>query len=817
MKLSELRTGEKGIIIKIKGSSEFRKRIIEMGFIKGKEIKVIKYAPLKDPIEYEIMNYHISLRRSEAELIEIEVYNKPIFIDNNQVHFTHSENDYIKRIKEKTHTINIALVGNPNSGKTTLFNFLTGSAEHVGNYEGVTVDLKKGKIKKFGYTFEIVDLPGTYSLSAYTSEEVLVRNFLFYEMPDIVINIVDGSNLERNFYLTTQLIDINLPCIIALNMYDEMLKRGDKIDIKQLSKLFGMPIVPTIASTGFGLDELLKKIIELYEELPKSIRSIKINYGLLEKSIEELTNIINQEENSLITNIISPRFIAIKLFENDPKIRELVSLLPNSKEIFQKLKELVRDIERNYKIDTEELIADARYGFIAGALKETYSEGKFDKFEKTKIIDSIVTNKFLGFPIFFFVLWFTFQTTFVVGNYLAGWLEWLINQLGQFIVNYMPEGTLKDLIYDGIISGVGSVLVFLPNIMILFLFISIMEDTGYMARVAFIMDKFMHRIGLHGKSFIPLIMGFGCNVPAVMSTRTLQNRSDRLITMLIIPFMSCSARLPVYILLLGTFFPKFAGTIILFIYLLGIIVAILTAFFLKKTFFRKVQAPFVMELPPYRMPTSKVILKHMWHKSKQYLYKMGGIILVASIIIWTLEYFPRTKNYDQQLDNLVEKMSYTDSYINKDSIVQIAQLKLEAEREYNSYIAQIGRTLQPIMEPLGFDWKMTVAILAGFSAKEIVISTLSVLYQSPDNNILRKKLETSVYTYGPKKGEKIFTIPVVVAFLIFILLYVPCVATIAAIAKESGTWKWAFFSVVYTISVAWILAYIGKTITEWVI
>jgi len=817
MKLSELRTGEKGIIIKIKGSSEFRKRIIEMGFIKGKEIKVIKYAPLKDPIEYEIMNYHISLRRSEAELIEIEVYNKPIFIDNNQVHFTHSENDYIKRIKEKTHTINIALVGNPNSGKTTLFNYLTGSAEHVGNYEGVTVDLKKGKIKKFGYTFEIVDLPGTYSLSAYTSEEVLVRNFLFYEMPDIVINIVDGSNIERNFYLTTQLIDINLPCIIALNMYDEMLKRGDKIDIKQLSKLFGMPIVPTIASTGFGLDELLKKIIELYEELPKSIRSIKINYGLLEKSIEELTNIINQEENSLITNIISPRFIAIKLFENDPKIRELVSLLPNSKEIFQKLKELVRDIERNYKIDTEELIADARYGFIAGALKETYSEGKFDKFEKTKIIDSIVTNKFLGFPIFFFVLWFTFQTTFVVGNYLAGWLEWLINQLGQFIVNYMPEGTLKDLIYDGIISGVGSVLVFLPNIMILFLFISIMEDTGYMARVAFIMDKFMHRIGLHGKSFIPLIMGFGCNVPAVMSTRTLQNRSDRLITMLIIPFMSCSARLPVYILLLGTFFPKFAGTIILFIYLLGIIVAILTAFFLKKTFFRKVQAPFVMELPPYRMPTSKVILKHMWHKSKQYLYKMGGIILVASIIIWTLEYFPRTKNYDQQLDNLVEKMSYTDSYINKDSIVQIAQLKLEAEREYNSYIAQIGRTLQPIMEPLGFDWKMTVAILAGFSAKEIVISTLSVLYQSPDNNILRKKLETSVYTYGPKKGEKIFTIPVVVAFLIFILLYVPCVATIAAIAKESGTWKWAFFSVVYTISVAWILAYIGKTITEWVI
>ncbi len=819
MKLSELKEGEKGIITKIKGRGEFRKRIIEMGFIKGKEIKVVKYAPLKDPIEYEIMGYRVSLRKNEADLVEVEPYGKPIHINNQSAQVIYSEEEFNQRIREKTHTINIALVGNPNCGKTTLFNFLTGSAEHVGNYGGVTVDAKKGKAKKFDYTFEITDLPGTYSLSAYTPEELFVRNHLFYELPDVVVNVIDGSNLERNLYLTTQLIDMNIPVVIALNMYDEMLKRGDRLDLVQLSQLLGMPIIPTIAANGYGLDELLKTIIEVYEGKNPVLRPIKINYGELENAIEQLVQLIDTDFNSHITNIISPRFIAIKLLEKDKKIRDLVSLMPNGNQILETSSKLIKQLEQSLKEDTEVLIADARYGFIAGALKETYQEGKVDKFEKTKLIDSIVTNKYLGFPIFFFVLWLTFETTFVVGNYFAGWLEWLVNWTGQQLTNYMPPGILKDLLVDGIISGVGSVLVFLPNILILFFFISIMEDTGYMARVAFIMDKFMHRIGLHGKSFIPLLMGFGCNVPAVMATRTLENRSDRLMTMLITPFMSCSARLPVYILILGTFFPRQAGTIILGIYLLGIMVAVFTALFLRKTVFRKSEAPFVMELPPYRMPTTKVVVKHMWHKGKQYLNKMGGVILVASIIIWTLEYFPRPKNYDQQVERIlnmerqeaVQKTAGIQT-VNEDSLIQVAHLKLEAEREYNSYIARLGRAFEPVMRPLGFDWKMTVAILAGFSAKEIVISTLSVLYQSPDNNALRHKLKSSVYTQGRYKGQKVFTVPVVVAFIIFILLYVPCVATVTAIARESGSWKWALFSVVYSITIAWVLAYIGKEI-----
>ncbi len=821
MRLSELKENDRAIITKIKGRGQFRKRIIEMGFVKGKEIKVVKYAPLKDPIEYEIMGYQVSLRRNEAELIEVEPYGNPININSNQAEIIYSENDFTQRIREKTHTINVALVGNPNCGKTTLFNAVTGAAEHVGNYGGVTVDAKKGKTKKFDYTFEITDLPGTYSLSAYTPEELYVRNHLFYELPDVVVNVIDGSNLERNLYLTTQLIDMNIPVVIALNMYDEMQQSGDKLDIDALSHLLGMPIVPTIAATGYGLDDLLKTIIDVYEEKNPVVRPIKINYGEMEYAINELVNLIEADFNSHITNIISPRFIAIKLLEKDKKISDLVNLLLNGKEIFSTTEKLIKQLETTFKDDTEVLIADARYGFIAGALKETYREGKTDKFQKTRLIDSIITNKYLGFPIFFFVLWLTFETTFVVGNYFAGWLEWLVNITGQLVTNYMPSGILKDLLVDGIISGVGSVLVFLPNILILFFFISIMEDTGYMARVAFIMDRFMHKIGLHGKSFIPLLMGFGCNVPAVMATRTLENRSDRLMTMLITPFMSCSARLPVYILLLGTFFPHQAGLIIMGIYLLGILVGVLTAILLRKTIFRKSEAPFVMELPPYRMPTSKAVLKHMWHSSKQYLNKMGGVILIASIIIWSLEYFPRPKNYEKQVQQLAKiemqaaknKAISQTSAINEDSVIEAVHLRLEAEREYNSYIARLGRLFEPIMRPLGFDWKMTVAILAGFSAKEIVISTLSVLYQSPDNTALRHKLRTAVYSHGKHKGQRVFTPPVIVAFLIFILLYVPCVATVTAIAKESGSWKWALYSVAYSVTIAWILAFIAKTIT----
>ncbi len=826
MNLSQLQEGDKAIITKIKGRGEFRKRIIEMGFIKGKEIKVIKYAPLKDPIEYEIMGYQVSLRKAEADLIEVEPVGKPIYFQNNHAEVISDENDWAIRIRERTHTINVALVGNPNCGKTTIFNFITGAAEHVGNYGGVTVDAKKGKTKKFGYTFEITDLPGTYSLSAYTPEEVYVRNHLFYELPDVIINVVDGSNLERNLYLTTQLIDMNIPTVIALNMYDEMQQRGDKIDYKSLSKLLGMPVVPTIGATGFGIDKLLQTVIEVYEEKNPDIRPIKINYGPeIEEAIEELKALIDTDFNSHITNIISPRFIAIKLLEKDPKIKDLVKIMPNGQQIIETTNRLIKHLENILKEDTEVLIADARYGFIAGALKETYQEGNIDKFKTTKVIDSVLTHKYFGFPIFLVILWIMFESTFRIGGYFAGWIQWLVDGFGFLVDKYMADGMLKDLIIQGIVGGVGSVLVFLPNILILFLFISFLEDTGYMARVAFIMDKLMHRIGLHGKSFIPMLMGFGCNVPAIMATRTLENKKDRLVTMLIIPFMSCSARLPVYILILGTFFPRDAGTIMLGIYILGVIVAILTAILLNKTLFKKEQAPFVMELPPYRMPTTRVVVKHMWHKGKEYINKMGGVILVASIIIWTLGYFPRLKNnpyedeikhIQQQYSQLIKANPQQASVLEKqrDSLVALYQVEAEASRQYNSYIARLGKAIEPFMRPLGFDWKATVAIIAGFSAKEIVVSTMSVLYQSTDNTQLQQKLKQATYPDGPNKGKPVFTIPVVIAFIIFVLLYVPCVATVTAIARESGSWKWALFSIAYSISVAWILAFVAKNIAQ---
>ncbi len=826
MNLSQLQEGDKAIITKIKGRGEFRKRIIEMGFIKGKEIKVIKYAPLKDPIEYEIMGYQVSLRKAEADLIEVEPVGKPIYFQNNHAEVISDENDWAIRIRERTHTINVALVGNPNCGKTTIFNFITGAAEHVGNYGGVTVDAKKGKTKKFGYTFEITDLPGTYSLSAYTPEEVYVRNHLFYELPDVIINVVDGSNLERNLYLTTQLIDMNIPTVIALNMYDEMQQRGDKIDYKSLSKLLGMPVVPTIGATGFGIDKLLQTVIEVYEEKNPDIRPIKINYGPeIEEAIEELKILIDTDFNSHITNIISPHFIAIKLLEKDPKIKDLVKIMPNGQQIIETTNRLIKHLENILKEDTEVLIADARYGFIAGALKETYQEGNIDKFKTTKVIDSVLTHKYFGFPIFLVILWIMFESTFRIGGYFAGWIQWLVDGFGFLVDKYMADGMLKDLIIQGIVGGVGSVLVFLPNILILFLFISFLEDTGYMARVAFIMDKLMHRIGLHGKSFIPMLMGFGCNVPAIMATRTLENKKDRLVTMLIIPFMSCSARLPVYILILGTFFPRDAGTIMLGIYILGVIVAILTAILLNKTLFKKEQAPFVMELPPYRMPTTRVVVKHMWHKGKEYINKMGGVILVASIIIWTLGYFPRLKNnpyedeikhIQQQYSQLIKANPQQASVLEKqrDSLVALYQVEAEASRQYNSYIARLGKAIEPFMRPLGFDWKATVAIIAGFSAKEIVVSTMSVLYQSTDNTQLQQKLKQATYPDGPNKGKPVFTIPVVIAFIIFVLLYVPCVATVTAIARESGSWKWALFSIAYSISVAWILAFVAKNIAQ---
>jgi ferrous iron transport protein B len=789
--LLDLHQGESGIIVKVKGRGAFRKRITEMGFVKGKEVTVIKSAPLMDPIEYKIMGYNLSLRKSEGSLIEIlqydEISNREEESDQFPLYEGTTSDEILKTsLKEKGHVIDVALVGNPNCGKTTLFNFASGSKEHVGNFSGVTVDSKTATFRQNGYKFNLTDLPGTYSLTAYTPEEIYIRKHILENVPDVIVNVVDSSNLERNLFLTTQLIDMDIRVVIALNMYDELTEKGDRLAYDALSKLFGIPIVPTVSPKGTGITELFSRIIDVYEERDQIMRHVHINYGQeIEKSIKKIQDKIWEDKS--LTDQVSSRYLAIKLLEKD---NEALSFMTGSFK-YQEIKEIsgkeIKRLESEYYDDCNTLITDAKYGFIAGALKETFQQNTQKRSGKTRSekIDNFLTHKIFGFPLFLLFLWLMFQSTFVLGEYPKQWIEQVVGWIGSQVSVLMPAGPFKDLLVDGIITGVGSVIVFLPNILILFLFISFMEDTGYMARAAFIMDKVMHKIGLHGQSFIPLIMGFGCNVPAIMVTRTLKDRNDRLLTMLINPFMSCSARLPVYILIAGAIFPKYAGTVIFGLYLIGIALAVLMALIFKRTLFRQKEAPFVMELPPYRIPTFKVIFRHMWDKGQQYLKKMGGVILIAVILIWALEYFPaggKTANQNKTLEN--------------------------------SYIARIGKTFEPLIKPLGFDWKMGVSLITGAAAKEVVVSTMGVLYDSghypeegPKKN-LQYFLANERFNDGPNKGEIVFTPLVGISYLLFILIYMPCVAVVATVRKESGHWKWALFLITYTTLLAWILSFL---------
>lgn len=756
-----------------------------MGFIKGKEVKVILNAPLRDPIEYEIIGYRISLRRDEAQNIEVlsetEVEQslqtpteqaKPLISENSE----HSPLDQrMKELaKERGNTIRVALVGNPNCGKTSLFNIASGSHEHVGNYSGVTVDAKEGRFEYKGYKFILIDLPGTYSLSAYSPEELFVREHLIKELPDVVVNVVDATNLERNLYLSSQLIDMDLRVVMALNMFDEFSQKKDKLDIKMLGTLLGMPIVPTVSKTGKGINELFDSIIDIYENIhTKRARHIHIHHGVeVEKSIEKVQHLIRQNEG--IRQKYSTRYLAIKYLENDKEIAKEVELFENRDEIIAARYQEDKRIERLIGSNLESAIVDAKYAFIQGALKETYKpSSETPKKTLTDRIDSIITNKWLAFPIFILILYVMFEATFKLGEYPMMWIEWLVEKFALFISTTMPEGLFKDLIVDGIIGGVGSVLVFLPNILILYMFISLLEDSGYMARAAFIMDKLMHRMGLHGKSFIPMIMGFGCNVPAIMATRMIENRKSRLVTILIIPLMSCAGRLPIYILLAGAFFPSYGSLVMLGIYGLGILLAIFSAKVISR-FMKEDDLPFVMELPPYRVPTSKSIFRHTWEKGKQYLQKMGGIILVASLIIWSLGYFPRQQ-----------------------------EGQTTAQQQEQSYIGTIGKAIEPALEPLGFDWKMGVGILSGIAAKELVVSTMGVLY-----NIDQEQLDSgSGETMLQKALQQASTPAAALAFMVFVLLYFPCIATFIAIKQEGGGWKWAIFSAIYTIILAWVAAF----------
>lgn len=812
MRLSELRTGEKGVIVKVLGHGGFRKRIVEMGFIKGKTVEVILNAPLKDPIKYRLLGYEISLRRQEADMIEV-VSEQEARTMQNPYHGSItedvpvSESELVALAKGKRRTINVALVGNPNCGKTSLFNIASGAHEHVGNYSGVTVDAKEGFFDFQGYHFRIVDLPGTYSLSAYTPEELYVRKHIIEETPDVIINVADSSNLERNFYLTTQLIDMNVRMVIALNMYDELESSGNKLDYIKLSQLIGVPMIPTVCRRGEGIDQLFHVIIGIYEggdflsqkgEIRSEIledlrdwhktyvpdhefgshkeeedarprgymRHIHINHGPeLERSIEEVKKAISQNED--IRHKYSTRFLSIKLLENDKEIENFISTLPNGKEIIAiRNKETLR-IRKVMNEDSEQAITDAKYGFITGALKETFTDNHLEKEQTTRVIDSIVTHRIWGYPIFFLFLYIMFEGTFVLGDYPMQGIEWLVDQLGNLIRNNMAEGPLKDLLIDGIIGGVGGVIVFLPNILILYFFISILEDSGYMARAAFIMDKIMHRMGLHGKSFIPLIMGFGCNVPAIMATRTIEDRKSRLITMLVNPLMSCSARLPIYLVMIGAFFPNCASFMLLCIYTAGILLAVIMARIFSKFLVKGEDSPFVMELPPYRMPTSKSIMRHTWEKGAQYLKKMGGIIMIASIIIWFLGYYPQHDAYESV-----------------------------AEQQENSYIGQIGKAIEPVIKPLGFDWKLGIGLISGVGAKELVVSTLGVLYTN-EGDVENVNLSNRIP----------ITPLVALAYMLFVLIYFPCIATFAAIKQESGSWKWAIFTAGYTTGLAWLVAF----------
>ncbi len=810
--LSNLQNGEVGVITKIVGHGAFRKRITEMGFVKGKSVKVIKNAPLQDPIEYELMGFRVSLRRSEARLIEVVPVDGFDSSSNQKFDGTISDDDLHETIKEKTHTINVALVGNPNSGKTTLFNYATGKHERVGNYGGVTVDTKEAHLKHNGYKINVTDLPGTYSISEYSPEELFVRKHITETMPDVVVNVIDSSNLERNLFLTSQLMDMNIKVVIALNMYDELEEKGDKFDHEALGKIIGIPIITTIASKGTGIKELFSKVIDVYEERDPVARHAHINYGTnIEESIKRLKNEI--KKNKKIYDLFYSRYAAIKLIENDKAFKDQIDQIPGSENILSLAQKEIASLEHEYKEKSDTIIADAKYGFIHGVLKETYKQEKINRRQTSHSIDLILTNKYLGFPVFIFFLWVMFQLTFSLGSYPMDWIDAGVSELGNFVGNVLPEGSLHDLIVDGIIGGVGGVIVFLPNILILFFCISLMEDTGYMARAAFIMDKLMHKIGLHGKSFIPLIMGFGCNVPAVMATRTLENRKDRILTMLILPFMSCSARLPVYVLLISAFFPANQGLVLLSIYLIGIVLAILVALVFKRIFFAKQDVPFVMELPPYRIPTLRNTTVHMWNKSVQYLTKMGTVILTASILIWALGHFPRDVKFSKDYNKMASEISASVNLSENEKEEQLVQIEIdrESERMEKSYIGQLGHMIVPVIEPLGWDWKIGVSIITGLAAKEIVIGSMGVLYQSDisadENSVnLKNRLQEQVFTSGPRIGEKVFSPLVAYSLMLFILIYFPCVAVIAAIKKEAN-WKWATFTMVYTTVLAWFIAF----------
>ncbi len=659
-----------------------------------------------------------------------------------------------------------ALTGNPNSGKTTVFNNLTGARQHVGNWPGVTVEKKEGVSKYDSKEFTVVDLPGTYSVTAYSIEEMIVRNFISQERPDVVVDVVDASNLERNLYLFSQLIELGRPVILALNMMDEATKKGIAIDTQLLSTLLGSPVVPMVAVKNRGTEELKMAIIESVER-GEQFREIKVNYGKeIEEEIEKIEEALKQNiEYSPILKQHNTRWLAIKALEGDEHVlRELRKHFGEESGILKKIESSVRHIESIYKQDIESVIVDYRYGFISGVVREAVKRERKEYESRSDKIDNILTNRILGLPFFALFMWLMFFSTFYLGKFPARWIEILIGYVADGISNLITSPHwIRSLLVDGIVGGVGSVIVFVPQIFIMFLFISIIEDSGYMARAAFIMDRLMHWLGLHGKSFIPMIMGFGCNVPAVMATRTLESERDRKLTILINPLVSCTARLPVYALFTAAFFAANQGTVTFSIYMLGIILAVLMAKLFRRFLFPGESEPFVMELPPYRFPTLKSTFIHMWERGSMFLRKAGTVILAGSMIMWILAYMPPGAGYGSS----------------------------------KSLAGRIGHFLQPVVKPLGFDWQAVVALIFGFVAKELVVSAYGTLFGvGEDKTAIIARIQGN------------FTPLSAYAFMAFTLLYTPCLATVAVIRKETGSWKWAVFAVVYQLILAWLVAFL---------
>ncbi len=656
--------------------------------------------------------------------------------------------------------IRIALAGNPNVGKSVIFNALTGGRQHVGNWPGKTVEKKEGTLKYKNHSFKVIDLPGTYSLTAYSIDEIVARDYLVEEKPDVVIHVVDSTNLERNLYLTIQLIELGAKVILALNMSDLAEKKGLRIDERHISRLLGIPVIKTVATKEKGVKKLLDKAIKLAGETKESKRKV-LTYGKeLEEHIEELRDCISKKLE--LPFGYTPKWTALKLLENDKEVIKKLKGVKNSAHVLKKARETRVHLQDVFGEDVDSSIADARYGLIAGLIKESVKKPAVNRISMSDQIDKVVTNKYLGIPIFLLAMFLMFQLTFEVSAPFMELIDEFFGWLAQTASASIPAGWLSSLVSDGIISGVGSVLIFIPPIFILFLIIALLEDSGYMARAAFIMDKLMHKIGLHGKSFIPMILGFGCNVPAIMATRTLSNRKDRLLTILINPFMSCGARLPVYILFAAAFFPNNQGLVVFSLYILGMMVAIIMGLILSRTLLKGLSAPFVMELPPYRVPTIKGALIHMWERGSLFLRKAGTIIFAAVVLVWALSSFPAGVEYGAQ----------------------------------ESYLGQVGTAIAPVFGPLGFgDWRASVALMTGFVAKEIVIGTFGTIYGVEEGG-----LEAALQQH--------FTPLSAYSFLVFVLLYVPCMAVIAVIKRETNSWKWPLFTAAYTTAVAWIVAFI---------